>query len=40
MFQGKVNSALRLLDKSNSGGVLPLSPETMKELRLKHPPGN
>ena len=40
MFQGKVNAALRLLDKSNSGGVLPLSPETMKELILKHPPGN
>ena len=39
MFQKKVNAALRPLDKSNSGGVLPLSPETTKYLRLKHPPG-
>ena len=37
MVQGKVNAALKLLNNSNGSGVLPLSPETIKDLQEKHP---
>ena len=38
MFEGKVNSALRLLDTAESiGNVLPLSPDTIEKLKQKHP---
>ena len=37
MLQGKVNAALCLLDKQSSGGVLPLTEETLQDLRKKHP---
>ena len=37
MLQGKVNSALRLLDKQSLGNVLPPREDTLQELRKKHP---
>ncbi len=37
MLRGKVNAALRLLDEQSSGGVLPLTEETLQDLRKKHP---
>ncbi len=37
MLEGKVNAAMRLLDESNSGGVLPLSDDVLKELTMRHP---
>ena len=37
IFEGKINAALKLLDKSSRGGVLPLTPETIEELKRKHP---
>ena len=37
MLKGKFSAALKLLDKSNGSGVLPLSPETIKDLQEKHP---
>ena len=40
ILQGKINPALRLLEKTRSGGVLPLSPQTLNELRKKHPTAN
>ena len=39
MMMGRVNPALRLLEKNNSKGVLPISPETIKQLYEKHPAG-
>ena len=39
IFEGKVNAALRLLDKSENHGVLPLTQTTIDELKLKHPTG-
>ncbi len=37
MLRGKVNAALRLLDEQSSGGVLPLTEETLQDLRKKYP---
>ena len=39
MLLGKVNQAIRLLDESAQGGVLPLTDETMQCLLQKHPQG-
>ena len=38
MIRGNVNAALRLLNKANCKGVLPLTPETIAQLHEKHPP--
>ena len=42
MIKGNVNGALRLLSisNSNSNGILPLTEDTMEELRMKHPEAN
>ena len=37
MLEGQINSALRFLSESTSGGVLPLTDEVMAQLQLKHP---
>ena len=37
MLHGRVNSAIRLLGSTNSGGVLPLDADTIKKLKEKHP---
>ena len=38
MLQGKVTAALKFLDnKAASCGILPLTPETLKSLKEKHP---
>ena len=37
MIQGKVNAALRLLNKQESGGVAKLTEETIKKLKELHP---
>ena len=37
MLKGKINSALRLLEEAEYGGILPLTTETLEELQLKHP---
>ena len=37
MIQGNVNSAIRLLSKSENSGLLRLNVSTMQELHLKHP---
>ena len=37
MISGKVNAALRLLDKTSCKGVLPMTPDTMTQLLEKHP---
>ena len=37
MLKGKINSALRLLEEAESGGILPLTTKTLEELQLKHP---
>ena len=37
MSEGNISAALKLLDKTNSTGLLPLTEEVMKELRSKHP---
>ena len=37
-FEGKVNAALRFLDKYSSTGVLQLTRENIDELKSKHPP--
>jgi hypothetical protein len=37
VLEGKINAAMKLLDKENSKGVLPLSQSTIEELRRKHP---
>ena len=36
MFEGKVNAEMKLLDKQNGGGVLPLTKETVTAWREKH----
>ena len=40
MFQGKVNAAIKLLDRVNVGGVLPLCTDTVQKLKSKHPNGS
>ena len=37
VLEGQINSALRFLSESSSGGVLPLTDEVMAQLQLKHP---
>ena len=37
MIRGNVNAALRLLNKQNCKGVLPINPETIAQLHDKHP---
>jgi len=37
MMRGNVKAAVRLLSSTDNTGILPLSPETMHELRAKHP---
>ena len=39
MLLGKVNSALRLLEKNSRNGVLPMNDENLALLREKHPKG-
>ena len=36
-MEGKVSAALKLLDKESASGVLKLTDQVMKELKLKHP---
>ena len=38
ILQGKINAALRYLNKNGNVGVLNLSPEVLLELKEKHPP--
>ena len=35
--EGKVNKAIKILEKGNTGGILPLSDETFEILQQKHP---
>ena len=37
MIHGKVNSALRLLEETNSNGILPMNKENLEVLKQKHP---
>ena len=37
LLEGQINSALRFLSESTSGGVLPLTDEVMAQLQIKHP---
>ena len=37
VLEGQINSALRFLSESTSGGVLPLTDEVMAQLQIKHP---
>ena len=37
MFEGKINAPLRYLTENNDHGTLPSTPETIKELKKKHP---
>ena len=37
VLEGQINSALRFLSESSSGGVLPLTDEVMAQLQLKQP---
>ena len=37
MFKGKINAALRYSKENNDHGILPSTPETIKELKKKHP---
>ena len=37
VLEGQINSALRFLSESTSGGVLSLTDEVMTQLQLKHP---
>ena len=39
MLRGNVNAALRLLNKTNNKGILPINNETIKQLHEKHPQG-
>ena len=39
MTRGNVNAALRLLDKTNNKGILPINEETIRQLHEKHPVG-
>ena len=36
MFEGKINITLRYLTENNDHGILPSTPETIKELKKKH----
>ncbi len=38
IFEGKINAAMRLLDKNNINGLLNLCDKVLDELRMKHPP--
>ena len=38
VMEGRINSALRFLNESSNGGVLPLTDNIMSQLREKHPP--
>ena len=38
VFHGRITAAMKLLDQSESTGILPLSQDVLKELVLKHPP--
>ena len=35
--EGKVNKAIKILEKANTGGILPLNNETFEILQQKHP---
>ena len=37
MLKGNVNGALKILTNNMSGGILPLTDETLQPLKLKHP---
>ena len=37
VMEGQINSALRFLNESSCGGILPLSDDVMTQLREKHP---
>ena len=37
MDKGKVNKALKILERTNRGGILPLTDETFEILQEKHP---
>ena len=37
MHKGNVNGALKILTNNMSGGILPLTDETLQPLKLKHP---
>ena len=37
MLAGKVNAAMRMLDHASTTGILQLSEETMRDLKVKHP---
>ena len=37
VMKGQINSALRFLSEAESGGVLPLTEDVMRQLREKHP---
>ena len=37
VLEGQINSALRFLSETTSGGVLPLTDEVMSQLKQKHP---
>ena len=37
MLEGQINSALRFLNETTSGGVLALTDEVMTQLKQKHP---
>lgn len=36
-MEGQINSALRYLSEDDSGGVLPLTDDAVRQLREKHP---
>ena len=37
VMEGQINSVLRYLSKDDSGGVLPLTDDVVRQLRVKHP---
>ena len=37
MFEGKINAGSRYLTENNNHGILPSTPETIKELKKEHP---
>ena len=37
VMEGQINSALRYLSEDDSGGVLPLTDDVVRQLREKHP---
>ena len=37
VMEGQINSALRYLSADDSGGVLPLTDDVVRQLREKHP---